>query len=220
MAKDSINLSPALYHYLINHSVRDTPVLKQLREVTNQMNGAVMQISPDQGQFMGLLVKLLGAKSILEVGTFTGYSALVMAQSLPETGRLITCDINIQATNIAKDFWQQAGVADKIELKLDRALNSVKGLLETGGENQFDLMFLDADKDNYDAYYELGLKLVRPGGLILIDNVLWDGKVLDESVQDKQTQSIRALNAKLVKDPRIDLSMVPIGDGLSLCRVC
>jgi predicted O-methyltransferase YrrM len=199
--------------------VRETELLKQLRQETMQLGGiARMQISPEQGQFMALLVELMGARRMLEVGTFTGYSSLVCAMALPPDGEIIACDMSKEWTDIAQRYWQEGGVSDKIQLKLGPAAETLQQLLQNGQANTFDLMFIDADKTGYDTYYELGLKLVRPGGLILIDNVLWHGSVADSSDQDEDTVAIRALNKKLHTDNRVTLSLLPVGDGLTLAR--
>jgi len=214
----TINLMPELCQYILDVSLRETPVLKQLRQVTAKLPAARMQISPEQGQFMALLVQLIGARKTLEVGTFTGYSSLVVATALPANGRVVCCDINEEWTNIAKEFWQQGGVDHKITLHLAPAIETLNKLIEAGESASFDFAFIDADKANYDQYYEKALQLIRPGGLIAIDNVLWNGKVVDPNIDDEQTHAIRALNAKLKDDDRVDISLIPIGDGLSLLR--
>ncbi len=218
MSDFTLNLTPQLYEYLQKNSLREPEVLKKLREQTHKMSMAQMQISPEQGQFMRLLIELLGAKKTLEIGVFTGYSTLSVALALPKDGKIIACDINIEWTKIARRFWEQAGVADKIDLRLAPALETLQTLLDNGEANTFDFAFIDADKANYPAYYEKSLSLLRPGGLIAIDNVLWSGQVADLSFQDRDTQVLRELNAKLLKDERITLSMLPIGDGLTLVR--
>jgi caffeoyl-CoA O-methyltransferase len=177
-----------------------------------------MQISPEQGQFMALLVELMGARKTLEVGTFTGYSALVVALALPADGRVVACDVSEEWTSVARRYWDEAGVAHKIDLRLGPAWKTLESLLDEGRRHDFDFAFIDADKVNYDAYYELALELVRPGGLIAVDNTLWHGKVIDPAVTDDDTEAIRRLNAKLESDERVTLSLVPIGDGLSLAR--
>jgi predicted O-methyltransferase YrrM len=177
-----------------------------------------MQIAPEQGQFMAMLVRLLNAREILEIGTFTGYSALAMALVLPPDGRIVACDINDEWTAIGRRYWREAGVAERIDLRLAPALQTLNALLADGGQDRFDFAFIDADKTGYHAYYEACLKLVRPGGLIAVDNTLWDGRVADDSVQDADTCTIRAFNAALHDDVRVDVSLVPIGDGLTLAR--
>lgn len=218
MSSRTISLSDGLHEYLLSVSLREPDVLRRLREETAKVPLAVMQISPDQGQFMALLVEMLGARRTIEVGTFTGYSALRVALALPADGRVIACDINAETTAIARRYWAEAGVADKIQLKLAPATETLNGLLAAGEAGRFDFMFIDADKTSYDTYYELGLKLVRPGGLIAIDNVLWGGSVIDAKDETPDTKAIRALNAKLKDDDRVSLSLVPIGDGLTLAR--
>ncbi len=216
MSAQTIGLDKQLYDYLLTTSVREPEILWKLRQETaNHPNGG-MQISPEQGQFMRLLIELLGAKKTLEVGVFTGYSSLSVALALPADGKIIACDVNAEFTAIARRYWQQAGVTDKIDLRLDPAVKTLDALLADGQAGTFDFAFIDADKENYDAYYERALQLVRPGGLIAIDNVLWSGKVANSQVQDKSTQAIRALNQKLHDDQRVTLSLVPIGDGLTL----
>jgi caffeoyl-CoA O-methyltransferase len=179
---------------------------------------AGMQISPEQGQFMALLAELIGARRAIEVGTFTGYSALCVAQALPADGKLIACDISEEFTSVARRYWAKSGIADRIELRLAPALDTLKSLLAGGGAGSFDFAFIDADKTQYDAYYEAILKLLRPGGLATIDNVLWSGAVADGRKRDADTVALRALNEKLKTDKRITLSMLPIGDGLTLAR--
>ncbi len=175
-----------------------------------------MQISPEQGQFMALLVQLIGAKKTLEIGVFTGYSALVVAQALPEDGQVIACDVSEEYTAIALSYWQKANVARKIDLRISPALDTLDGLIAAGESGTFDFAFIDADKSNYDNYYERALQLIRPGGLIAVDNTLWYGRVADPDVQDNRTQRIRALNEKVQGDKRVNMSLVPIGDGLLL----
>ncbi|NET01792.1 MAG: SAM-dependent methyltransferase [Sphaerospermopsis sp. SIO1G2] len=216
MIKKTIGLEPNLYNYLLSVSLREPEILTQLRQETSQLPGAIMQISPEQGQFMGLLVKLINAKKTLDIGVFTGYSSLVVALALPADGKVVACDTNVENTNIAKRYWQQAGVGEKVDLQIAPALETLDNLLAAGAEETFDFAFIDADKGNYENYYERSLKLIRPGGIIAIDNVLWSGKVADPENQDKQTQDIRALNQKLHQDQRITLSLVPIADGLTL----
>lgn len=218
MSTESITLTPSLYDYLLQVSLREPPVLKKLRDVTRTMTGARMQISPEQGQFMGLLMELIGAKKTLDIGTFTGYSALAVALALPADGMVVCCDLSEQSTNVAKQFWSEAGVLEKIDLHIGPALTTLQELLDQGAANTFDFSFIDADKNNYDGYYELSLTLLRPGGLIAIDNVLWGGAVADPLNQDKDTRSIRALNEKIFRDERVSISMLPIGDGLTLAR--
>jgi predicted O-methyltransferase YrrM len=216
MTKQTWGLNASLYDYYQAIAFREPEILKELRQATSQLPMANMQIAPEQGQFMALLVQLTGARKILEIGVFTGYSSLALALALPPQGRVLGCEISAEYAAIARQFWQKAGVSEKIDVLLGPAVTSLEQLLANGEQESFDLAFIDANKSDYDQYYELSLQLVRPGGLILIDNVLWYGKVADETVQDKATQSIRNLNAKLHQDPRISLSLVPIGDGLTL----
>ena len=216
MSRKSTELTPELYAYLLKHSLREASVLQELREETAHHEWAVMQIAPEQGQFMALLVRLLGAKRCLEIGVFTGYSALAVALALPPEGHVVACDVNAEWTQIARKFWAQAGVDHKIDLHIAPALETLDQLLASGAQSSFDFAFIDADKTNYDSYYERSLQLVRPGGLIVIDNVLWSGRVADNSAQDADTRALQALNAKLATDERIDLSMLPVADGLTL----
>lgn len=218
MSDQTLNLTPALLHYLQTVSLREVPVLTSLRLKTHQLSNAVMQISPEQGQFMALLIELLNAKYTLDIGTYTGYSALVVALALPPEGKVITCDVDPKATDIAKQFWSEAKVEEKIELRLGPAVQTLQTLIEQGKEGTFDFAFIDADKNNYDSYYEKSLVLLRKGGLIAIDNVLWSGDVANPKIDDPLTRSLRALNLKIFKDERVTLSMIPIGDGLTLAR--
>ncbi len=218
MTNQTLNLDGALHQYLLDVSLRETPLLKRLRDETAQLNTARWQIAPEQGQFMALLVQLLGARRIIEVGTFTGYSAICMAQAMPQEGRLICCDIPGDYNATAERYWREAGLSDRIEQRLAPALATLAALEAEGLAGTIDLLFIDADKANYPAYLEHALRLVRQGGLILFDNTLWSGRVLESSGQSADTLSIQALNMALRDDPRIDLSLLPLGDGLSLCR--
>jgi predicted O-methyltransferase YrrM len=218
MTRRTVALTDELYDYLLRVSLREPDVLRKLRDETAKMDNAQMQIGPEQGQLMALLVELLGARRTLEIGTFTGYSALVVALALPDDGKVVACDVNEEWTSVARRYWQKAGVAQKIDLRIAPAVETLRRLLDDGGRDAFDFAFIDADKASYDAYYELCLQLVRPGGLIAVDNVLWSGKVIDPSVTDADTEAIRRFNAKLASDARISLSLVPIGDGLTLAR--
>ena len=218
MSSRTLELTQRLYDYLLGTSLREPEILKQLRQETKSMKGAGMQISPEQGQFMALLIELTGASKTLEIGTFTGYSALSVARALPPGGKVYACDISKEYTDVARRFWAKAGVADKIELRLGPALDTVTALVKEGHAGSFDFAFIDADKENYDGYYERALELLKPGGLIAIDNVLWNGKVADPDRNDADTAAIRSLNAKLKEDKRVSISMVPIGDGLMLAR--
>lgn len=216
MSKQTIGLDDRLYNYLLSVSLREPEILRQLRQETNNHPQAIMQISPEQSQFMALLVQLVGAKKTLEVGVFTGYSSLSVALALPPDGKIIACDVSEEYTAIARRYWQKAGVADKIDLRIAPALETLDRLLADGQAQTFDFAFIDADKVNYEGYYERSLQLVRPGGLIAIDNVLWGGKVADSQFQDSSTLAIRALNQKLHHDERVTLSLVPIADGVTL----
>ncbi len=211
-------LTEDLHRYLLEVSLREPDLLTRLREETARRGDAGMQISPEQGQFMALLIELTGAKRVLEIGTFTGYSALSMALALPPDGRIIACDVEPETTAVAQRYWAEAGVAEKIDLRLAPALDTLDGLLVAGAAESFDFAFIDADKENYVAYYERCLALLRQGGLLAIDNVLWNGAVANPAARDPDTEAIRALNLRLREDPRISLSMVPISDGLSLAR--
>ncbi len=219
MSPRSIGLSQQLYDWLIANTLRETEPLRRLREETATLARAGMQISPEQGQFMAVLVRLIGARRVLEIGTFTGYSAMVVAQALPDGGRIVACDVSAEYTTVAQRHWAAAGLAHKIDLRLAPALDTLTDLLKQGAAGTFDMAFIDADKENYAAYYEQCLKLVRPGGLLLLDNMLWHGSVADPADQTESTKAIRAL-AKLVRDDaRVDQSLVPIGDGLLLARI-
>jgi predicted O-methyltransferase YrrM len=209
-------LENSLQEYLLSVSLREPEILRSLRQETATHSMSQMQIAPEQGQLMQLLVQLMGAKKALEVGVFTGYSSLCVAIALPSDGKLVACDVSEEYTAIAQRYWQQAGVADKIDLRIAPALETLDQLLATGEGNTFDFAFIDADKSSYDGYYERSLELVRPGGLIAIDNVLWSGRVADAQVHDSRTETIRAFNQKLHQDERITLSMLAIADGLTL----
>ena len=218
MSARLLPLTEHLRDYLLSVSLRETPAQAALREATRSVRGALMQISPEQGAFMALLVELTGARRAIEVGTFTGYSALTVAQAMPADGRLVCCDVSEEWTAIGRRHWEMAGVADRIDLRLGPALETLDGLIAEGGAGQWDMAFIDADKANYDGYYERCLTLLRPGGLILIDNVLWSGAVADPARTDADTTALRALNAKLHGDGRVTLAMLPVGDGLTLAR--
>jgi predicted O-methyltransferase YrrM len=218
MSNATLPLDENLYRYLLDHSLRETPLMRKLREVTAQDELSRMQIAPEQGQFIALLVELLGAERIIEVGTFTGYSALCMAQALPPGGELVCCDLSREWTDIAQSFWQEAGVDDRISLHLAPALDTLDRLLEKGAAESFDMAFIDADKPNYLNYYERSLQLVRTGGLLLFDNTLWSGAVADPRDREPDTLAIRELNDALHRDERVSISLVPIGDGLTLAR--
>lgn len=218
MSKRTLNLSDKLYDYILEVSLREHALLAELRAETNRMPEAGMQISPDQGQFMSLLARLIGAKRVIEIGTFTGYSALCFAQALPDDGQVVCCDVSEDFTAVARRYWQRAGLSEKIELRLAPAGETIDALLSEGAAGSFDLAFIDADKENYDRYFDGCLELLRPGGVILVDNVLWGGSVIDPAVDDADTKAIRALNRKLAQHSEIELSLLPIGDGLTLAR--
>jgi predicted O-methyltransferase YrrM len=209
-------LPDAVEHYVSSLVTREPPILQQLRQETALLPEANMQIGADQGALLALLVRLLGARSALEIGTFTGYSALAVATALPENGRLVACDLSQEWTQIARRYWAAAGVAQKIELRLGPALETLQHLLHERGPGCFDFAFIDADKPAYDAYYEACLQLVRPGGLIALDNMLWNGAVADPADQQPNTLAIRALNLKLRDDPRVDTCLLSVGDGVML----
>lgn len=216
MSNRLLPLTEHLRDYLLSVSLRENPAQQALREETRSVRGALMQISPEQGAFMALLVQLTGTRRAIEIGTYTGYSALTVAQALPPDGRLICCDVSEEWTAIGRRHWAMAGVADRIDLRLGPALATLDGLIGDGGTGRWDMAFIDADKANYDGYYERCLTLLRPGGLILIDNVLWSGAVADPARTDPDTTALRALNAKLHVDERVTLAMLPVGDGLTL----
>lgn len=218
MANKSVILDDRLYDYLLSATVNEPEVLRQLREETARHPYGGMQIAPEQGRFMAWLIELIGAQQILEVGVFTGYSSTCMALALPPVGRLVALDISAEHTQTAQRYWQLAGVAERIELRLGHALETLKQLVDEGDSGRFDLAFIDADKANYDTYYEQTLALLRPGGLLLIDNMLWGGKVADPSAVDEDTSAIRALNSKIKTDPRVSAVLLPVADGLSLVR--
>ena len=216
MSNQTLNLDDRLYRYLVDHSVHEPEVLTALRHETAQHPMAQMQIAPEQGQFMALLVQLLGVKKALEVGVFTGYSALRVALALPPEGQLVACDVSEEYTAIARRYWEKAGVAAKIDLRIAPAAETLNELIQAGETNSFDFAFIDADKSGYPTYYEQVLQLVRPGGLIVLDNVLWSGQVADPTVQDRRTNTLRALNEAIHQDDRVVASLIPIADGLTL----
>ncbi len=218
MSNNTLNMTPELQQYLLDVSLREPALLKALREETASLPTAQMQIAPEQGQFMALLVQLIDARKTIEVGVYTGYSALVVALTLPDNGQVVACDISEEYTSVGRRYWEQAGVANKIDLRLAPALETLNQLIEEGGAGQYDFAFIDADKENYPNYYECCLELVRPGGLIAVDNVLWDGAVIDQEKQDPDTCAIRAFNKQLLVDHRVEISLVPIADGLTLAR--
>ncbi|MEG4118799.1 class I SAM-dependent methyltransferase [Microcoleus sp. N9_B4] len=216
MANSTLGLEHQLYDYLLSISLREPDILASLREETAKHPMGRMQIAPEQGQFMELMVQLMGATKTLEIGVFTGYSSLCVALALPPNGQIIACDVSEEYTAIARRYWEAAGVANKISLQLGPAINTLDKLIAEGQAGTFDFAFIDADKENYETYFERSLQLVRNGGLIVIDNVLWSGRVADPQVQDESTTALRTFNDKLRNDPRVTLSVVPIADGLTL----
>jgi predicted O-methyltransferase YrrM len=219
MSNRTIGLSDEVYAYLLEHSLREPELLRRLRDETARATEMPnMQIAPEQGQFMALLVQLLGVRRAIEIGTFTGYSSLAVMMALPADARMVCCDVSKEFTDIARRYWSEAGVADRIELRLGPALGTMDELIARGGAGSFDFAFIDADKENYDGYYERALLLLRAGGLIAIDNVLWSGSVADRSNREASTEAIRRINRKVAADRRVSISMVPIGDGLTLAR--
>jgi len=218
MGKQTLDLTDELYNYLLKVSLRESPELKALRKETDQLENSQMQISPDQGQFMALLVKLMSARRIIEIGTFTGYSTLVMAQAISDDGKIIACDTSETWTAIARKYWQLAGQKHKIELRLKPASETLQSLIDDGHAGEFDLVFIDADKVNIQDYYELSLSLLKAGGIVLVDNVLWGGSVIDTADESDDTCSIRRFNNFLLRDDRVELTMIPIGDGLTIAR--
>jgi predicted O-methyltransferase YrrM len=218
MSNRTITMSDRLYDYLLKVSMREPRVLKQLREETAKHPRHGMQISPEQGQFMRLLVRLMGAVRCIEVGVFTGYSSLSVALALPDGGRIVACDVSEEYTAVAKRYWKQAGVDKKIELRLGPALETLDAMLKRGEAGRYDFAFIDADKRNYLHYYERVIRLLRPGGLMAVDNVLWSGAVIDKKDRSVDTLAIRKFNKTLLADGLIELSLVPIGDGLTLAR--
>ena len=216
MASRTIPLTEDLGDYLRHVAVRESDILERLRAETEGVRGSQMQITSEQGALMALLVQLIGARRTLEVGVYTGYSSLAVALALPDDGRITACDVSEEWTSIGRRYWDEAGVAHKIDLHLAPAVETLERLVAEGQQGAYDFAFIDADKENYDTYYERALELVRPGGLIAIDNVLWDGNVIDESKTDEMTEAIRAINEKVRTDERVSICMVPIGDGLTL----
>jgi predicted O-methyltransferase YrrM len=218
MSIRTIQVTERLHAYLMQYGVREPELMQRLRRETASVPGAGMQISPEQGQFMTLLAELIGARRAIEVGTFTGYSALAVARALPKDGLLVACDVNAETTAIGMRYWQEAGVADRIDLRIAPAADTLQALIADGQAGSFDMAFIDADKTGYATYYEHCLTLLRPGGVILIDNVLWGGRVADQGAADEDTLAIRALNAEVQRDERVSMTIVPIGDGLTMAR--
>jgi len=215
----SIGLDESLHDYLLSVGVREPEVLRRLRDETAELPNAGMQIAPEEGAALAMLVRLTGARRVLEVGTFTGYSSTAMALALPADGTILCCDVSEEWTDVARRAWIRSGVEEKVELRLGPAVDTLDDLLAADEAGTFDLAFIDADKDNYAAYYARALRLVRRGGLIAIDNVLWSGRVADPSVNDDSTLAIRELNALIAEDERVDVVMLPIADGLTLAQI-
>jgi caffeoyl-CoA O-methyltransferase len=205
-----------VHQYLVSQSLREPQILRRLREETSALPNATMQISPEHGQFMALIIQLMGARRTLEVGVFTGYSYLAVALALPSDGRIVACDISEEYTNVARKYWKEAGVDHMIDLRLAPARETLHGLITQGQHHRFDFAFIDADKTGYEAYYECAIELIRPGGLIMVDNVLWSGRVADPAQNDRDTVALRAFNEKLHADSRVSLSMLPLSDGVTL----
>ena len=214
----NVQLTEPLYRYILEHSLRDSDVLRALREETARLPQAGMQVGPEQGQFLALLARLVGARRCLEIGVFTGYSALAVAAALPPGGKLVACDVSEDWTSIARRYWRQAGVEERIDLRLGRATRTLDRLIAEGEAGRFDFAFIDADKASYLAYYERCLTLLRPGGLLAADNTLWSGAVADPANQEEDTVAIRAFNDALHRDARIDVALLPVGDGVTLAR--
>lgn len=213
-------ITPELAEYIRRVGAREHPVLARCREETwrDLPDRARMQISPEQGAFMALLIRLLGARRALEIGVFTGYSGLAVALALPQDGRLTACEVSHEFARRARGYWDEAGVSGRVELELGPALETLDALLDDGADGSYDLAFIDADKTGYDDYYERCLTLLRPGGVVTIDNTLWDGRVIDPSDTSADTEAIRALNTKIAADQRVDFALTTIGDGLTVCR--
>lgn len=218
MSTRTLSLTDDIQRYLVEHSVREHPVLARLRAVTAGMPNSNMQIGPEQGQFMALLARLVGARRCIEIGVFTGYSSLAVALALPDDARILACDVSEEWTAVARKFWREAGVDHKIELRLQPAARTLKERIAAGEAGSYDFAFIDADKEGYGEYYDLSLELLRPGGLITVDNTLWSGEVANPKTADANARVLREFNDKLHRDERIDLSLVPIGDGLTLAR--
>lgn len=217
MPTKSSFLDPAVGEYILETTVREAPILRQLREETARMPNARMQIGPEQGQLMALLAHAIGARRYLEIGVFTGYSALAMALALPEDARIVACDVSEEYTAVARRYWSRAGVESKIDLRLGPALETLERLA-AGNEAPFDIAFIDADKENVDAYYERSLGLVRSGGLVLVDNVLWGGDVANPAIDDASTAALRAISGKAARDDRVEIVLLPVCDGILIAR--
>lgn len=218
MTNRTLTLTDVVYQYYLENSLREEQILQDLRKETQKLSSHKMQIAPEQGQFMAFLVKVLGAKKTIDVGVYTGYSSLVVAMALPQEGKVIACDINEEWTRVARKYWKLANQEKKIDLKIAPAIQTLENLLKQNEQGTYDFVFIDADKKNYEHYYELSLQLLRPGGVVAIDNVLWGGDVADLSQKDENTLAIRAFNKKIYHDSRVFISMIPIADGLMLAR--
>ena len=216
MTRKSLTITDKIYRYLLDNSLREPEILRELRDLTASHKMAMMQIAPEQGQFISMLVQILQAKKIIEIGVFTGYSTLCMALSMPDDGHIVACDINEEYTDIAREFWVKAGVQSKIDLQLAPALETLDKLINADQEGQFDFVFIDADKTEYQEYYERALKLLRKGGVIMVDNTLWYGKPADPAQNDKDTRAIREFNRNMYKDKRVSISLLPVADGITL----
>ncbi len=214
----TLQMTEPLYQYLLDTSIREPDVLRRLRDETTRHVHGHMRISPEQGQLMRLLVEITGAKSAIEIGVFTGYSTLAVALALPKDGKLVACDRNAEWPLVGRPFWTEAGVDNIIDLRIAKAEQTLDAMIQGGESGTYDFAFIDGDKKNYGVYYDQCLELVRPGGLILIDNVLWGGRLTDDSDQDRATNAIRDLNAKIHGDERVSMSLLPIGDGLTIAR--
>lgn len=214
----NLNLTPELYDYMLDKSLREHPTLTRLREATSTMELANMQVAPEQAQFMQFILRIIGAKNVLEIGTFTGYSALAMALALPDDGQVITCDVSEEWTSKAHPFWREAGQSEKINLRLGPATQTMCALINDGWTKKFDFIFIDADKTNYMNYYELALQLIKPQGVIGIDNIFWDGNVINHDDTSAQTREIRKLNEFIKQDKRVNICLLPVADGLFLLQ--
>lgn len=218
MARTSIGISDELHEYVIRHGVREPAIFRRLREETSALPQSMMQIAPDQGAFLAMLVGLIDARRCLELGTFTGYSSLAIALAMPPEGRIVCCDVSDEWTSIARRYWAEAGVADRVDLRLGPALGTLDELIAGGAAGTFDFAFIDAQKSEYPDYHERVVQLLRSGGLAVYDNVLWGGAVIDEAEDDPNTQGIRRLNERIGLDERVEVSMLPFADGLTLAR--
>lgn len=216
MSSKSIGLSDDLHEYMLAVSHRESAVMERLRAETADHPKSEMQIAPEQAQFLQFLLRLIGARRTIEVGVFTGYSALATAEVLPPTGEVVACDVSEEYTQVARQYWQEAGVDDQIDLRIAPAEETLDALLDEGQAGTFDFSFIDADKETYDTYYEQSLRLLRPGGVIALDNVFRDGRVTDPDIEDESVRAIQALNEKLHHDERVDLTMLPLADGVTL----